>query len=189
MHKQLVTWILLNSGLETSTVPFLQESPSRGRTEQTLPREANILQDKVAKVVQLSIYRKMQLNPLKTKAMICNPLSKYDVLPQVSTEVGSNIEVVEEQKILGYIMRSDMKTSSNTDYICKKAYQRMWIIRKLKALGCPIPELLDLLCQQMLSICQGSVAFWGPMITKVESNMLDRCLKTGLHIIYQEKYT
>lgn len=28
----------------------------------------------------------------------------------------------------------------------------------------------------------------GPMITKVESNMLERCLKTGLHIIYQDEY-
>ena len=26
------------------------------------------------------------------------------------------------------------------------------------------------------------------MITKSESNMLERCLKTGLHIIYQEEY-
>ena len=32
------------------------------------------------------------------------------------------------------------------------------------------------------------MAYWGPMITKVESNMLERCLKTGLHIIYQDKY-
>ena len=64
----------------------------------------------------------------------------------------------------------------------------MWILRRLKSLGCPIKELLDVLQQQVLSICEGSVAFWGPMITKAESNMLERCLKTGLHIIYQEKY-
>ena len=64
----------------------------------------------------------------------------------------------------------------------------MWILRRLKALGCPIPELLDVLRQQILSICEGNVAYWGPMITKEESNMLERCFKTGLHIIYQEKY-
>ena len=96
---------------------------------------------------------------------------------------------MEEQKILGYMMRFDMKTISNTEYICKKAYQRMWLIRRIKSLGCPTPELLDVLRQQVLSICEGNVAFWGPMINKVESNMLERCLKTGLHIIYQEKYT
>ena len=72
-----------------------------------MPREANILQDEVQKVVSLSSDRKMLLNPLKTKAMIFNPLKKYDISPQISTEVGSNIEVVEEQKILGNILRSD----------------------------------------------------------------------------------
>ena len=56
--------------------------PYRGRTEQILPREANIIQDEVEKIVLLSVTRKMQLNPLKTKAMLFNPLRKYDILPQ-----------------------------------------------------------------------------------------------------------
>lgn len=96
--------------------------------------------------------------------------------------------MLKEQKILGHIIRSDMKTISNTEYICKKAYRRMWVLRRLKSLGCPNPELIDVLKQQVLSICEGSVAFWGPMITKNESNMLERVLKTGLHIIYQDQY-
>ena len=81
-----------------------------------------------------------------------------------------------------------MKTISNTEFICKKAYRRMWILRRLKSLGCPEAEMLDVLKQQIISICEGSVSFWGPMITKNESNMLERCLKTCLHIIYQDKY-
>ena len=85
-------------------------------------------------------------------------------------------------------MRSDLKTISNTEFICKRAYARMWILRRLKALGCPIPELLDVMKQQIMSICEGNVAYWGPMITREESNMLERCLKTALHIIYQERY-
>ena len=64
----------------------------------------------------------------------------------------------------------------------------MWLIRRLKTLGCPIPELLEVLKQQIVSICEFGAAYWGCMITKTESNMLERCLKTGLHIIYQEQY-
>ena len=62
------------------------------------------------------------------------------------------------------------------------------MLRRLLSLGCSNPELIDVLKQQIVSICEGCVAFWGPMITKNESNMLERCLKTGLHIIYQEQY-
>ena len=65
----------------------------------------------------------------------------------------------------------------------------MWLIRRLKSLGCPIPELVEVLKQQIVSICEFGAAYWGCMITKAESNMLERCLKTGLHIIFQEQYT
>ena len=132
--------------------------------------------------------RNQRLNTIKTKAMIFNPLRAYDIAPNISISPGTICEVVEEYKILGSIVRSELKTISNTEYICKRAYARMWILRRLKALGCPIPELLDVLKQQILSICEGNVAYWGPMITKEESNMLERCLKTGLHIIYQDRY-
>ena len=77
-----------------------------------------------------------------------------------------------------------MKTISNTEFICKKAYRRMWILRRLKSLGCPEAEMLDVLKHQIISVCEGSVSFWGQMITKNKNNMLERCLKTGLHIIY-----
>ena len=64
----------------------------------------------------------------------------------------------------------------------------MWIIRRLKTLGCPIPELVDVLKQQIVLICEFGAAYWGRMITKAESNLLDGCPKTGLHIIFQEQY-
>ena len=126
------------------------------------------------------------LNPIKTKTMILNPLLKYDVLPLISTERGQVLEVVEEHKILGHMIRSDLKTISNTEYICKRAFKRMWILRRLKSLGCQNVELLEVLQQQIISICEVGVPFWGPMITATESNMLERCLKTGLHIILQD---
>ena len=130
----------------------------------------------------------MLLNPIKTKAMLFNTLRNYDCIPQISIKSGENIEVVEQHKILGQIVRSDMRTISNTEAICKKGYKRMWILRRLKSLGCSIPELLVVLREQIVSICEVGVPWWGPMITKHESNMLERVLKTGLHIIFQENY-
>ena len=64
----------------------------------------------------------------------------------------------------------------------------MWLIRRLKTLGCPIPELIEVLKQQIVSICEFGAAYWGCMITKQESNMIERCLKTGLHVIFQDQY-
>ena len=64
---------------------------------------------------------------------------------------GENIEVVEQHKILGQIIGSGLKTITNTESMCKKAFNRVWILRRL-------------------------------------SNMLERVLKTALHIIYQDQY-
>ena len=99
-----------------------------------------------------------------------------------------SVEVVEEYKLLGQIVRSDLKTISNTENICKKAFQRMWIVRRLKELGCSHQDLLDVLRQQVLSVAEQAVPHWGPMITQKESQMLERILKTGLQIIYQSQY-
>ena len=196
MQKEKKKWIddftvLAAIDLKNTLVPNTEPTrpvPYRGRTEHMLPRNENLLQDEVDQIVTMCGQRNQRLNTIKTKAMIFNPLRAYDIAPNISISPGTICEVVEEYKILGFILRSDLKTISNTENICKRAYARMWILRRLKALGCPIPDLLDVLKQQILSICEGNVAYWGPMITKEESNMLERCLKTGLHIIYQDRY-
>ena len=196
MDKAKKKWIddftvLVSIDLKKTLVPNIhpiRPVPFRGRTEHSLPGQENLLQSEVDKIVSLCRERNMLLSNIKTKTMIFNPLRIYDISPEISISPGTFTEVVEQQTILGTIIRSDMKTISNTEYICKRAYSRMWILRRLKALGCPIPELMDVLRQQIISICEGNVAYWGPMITREESNMLERCLKTGLHIIYQEKY-
>ena len=154
----LLASIDLKRRLVTDPSP-VRPVPWRGRTEHMLPREDNILQDEIDSVVRLSKDRNMTISKTKTKALLFNPLRIYDFSPKLSIEDGSHVEVVEKQKILGHILRSDMKTISNTEFICKKAYRRMWVSHRLKALGSPITELINVLKQQVLSICEGSVAF------------------------------
>ena len=185
----ILTSIDLKNTLVRNTNPIIEQPlPYRSRTGHILPQHTNPLQVQMDEIVSLGKERKMVLNPLKTKTMIFNTLKNYDVLPLISTERGQILDVVEEHKILGHMIRSDLKTSSNTEYICKRAFKRMWILRRLKSLGCPNTELLEVLQQQVISICEVGVPFWGPMITATESNMLERCMKTGLHIILQHEY-
>ena len=53
----------------------------------------------------------------------------------------------------------------------------MWILRRLKSLGCPIPEFMGVLREQIVPICKVGVPWWGPMTTKHENHMLERVLK------------
>ena len=53
----------------------------------------------------------MRINYKKTKLMLFNPCWSLDFMPQL--ELGNDqLELVEEMKLLGVIMKSDMKWSS-----------------------------------------------------------------------------
>ena len=114
---------------------------------------------------------------------------KYDFVPEMQLIENHNIEVVEEMKIVGYILRSDLKTCSNTEYIVKKAYGRMWILRRLKALGASRRRLIDVLQKQVLSTLQLGVPAWDCMLTEQEKVDIERVLKTGLKIIWGQDFS
>ena len=130
------------------------------RTGHILPQN-NTLQMEVWALQKFASDHSMVVNPEKTKVAIFNPLHKIDIMPEICLEEGSpNIEVVEQVKLLGQIISSDMKTFPNTQNICNKAYARMWMVRRLKELGCPRAELLDILRQQVLSVVEQAVPYW-----------------------------
>ena len=115
----------------------------------------------------------MKINQLKTKVAIFNPLNKIDVMPKISFDGQNDIVVVEEYKLLGQILTTDMKTLKNTQNILRKAYSKMYILHRLNKLGCPKSEMIEVLKQQILSMAEQAVPFWGPSITKVESRMME----------------
>ena len=71
----------------------------------------------VNSVVKLSKDRNMTISKTKTKGILLNPLRKYFFEPQLSIEQGCYVEIVEEQKILGHIIRSDMKNIYYREYM------------------------------------------------------------------------
>ena len=54
------------------------------------------------------------------------------------------LQYVEEMRLLGVVVQSDMKWSSNTEQIVKRASNKLWIIRRLKGLGAQTAELVDI---------------------------------------------
>ena len=64
----------------------------------------------------------MKINLSKTKFMLFNPTLNYDFVPQYKT--GDNeVETAEEIKLLGIVIRNDLKWQSNTEYMTQKVYK------------------------------------------------------------------
>ena len=93
----------------------------------------------------------MKLNLQKTKLVVFNPCKALDFIPEFTLQ-GQMLEVVEKFKILGLIISSDLSWQANTEYIVQKANKRLWMIRRLKALGANNEDLLEIYRTQVRSV-------------------------------------
>ena len=80
---------------------------------------------------------------------------------------------MEQIKLLGIIVTSDLRWHANTDYLCKQAYSRIWLLRNLKNLGASIPELLDTYIKQVRCIVELAAPVWTPGLKTVDIKKLE----------------
>ena len=82
----------------------------------------------------------MVLNPKKTKNMIFNFTSDHQFASNIKLK-GETIEVVDEAKLLGTIVTSDLKWRKNTEAIVKDANKRMRILHAAAKFTSKISDL------------------------------------------------
>ena len=102
---------------------------------------------------------------------------------------GVTIEYIQKTKLLGFILTEDLRTEENTRYIEKKAYMRIWYIKRLLQFGVQVEDLIAVYVRQIRSVCEFAVRYWGPMITQGEVRRLEKIQRTVLHVILGNKYT
>ena len=98
------------------------------------------------------------------------------------------LEVVDEIKLLGMTIRSDLKWTSNTKNMVVKACKKLWILRRLKKLGAKEIDLLEVYTKQIRCILELAVPAWQGSITQAERLALERVQKIACCIILGEKY-
>ena len=95
-----------------------QPDPYHGRTGQQLQPENKVYQQ-ILKTDEYAAENKMKLNLNKTKLMLFNPCKMRDFMPEC--HVGqAHIDLVEETKLLGVVIRSDLSWASNTESLQKE---------------------------------------------------------------------
>ena len=130
----------------------------------------------------------MKLNYKKTKLMVFNPCKSLEFNPEMEIE-GNTLEVVEEMRLLGLTIRSDMRWTSNTNNMVKKASKRLWILRRLKYLGANSNDLLEVYNKQIRCVLELAVPAWQGGVSQVEKQDLERIQKCAAHIILGSAYS
>ena len=80
------------------------------------------MQDELDALKQYTEDLNMSVNHQKTRILLFSKIKKFDFTPEMKLGQNECIDVIEEMKIVGFMLRSDLKTVSNTRYIVKKAY-------------------------------------------------------------------
>ena len=98
------------------------------------------------------------------------------------------LEEVNEQRLLGVIIRDDLKWYSNTELIVKKAYKRMWMLHKFYDFQLPIEEMVNVYILYIRSILESSAVVWQSSLTNYEQIELECVQKVALRIILKTDY-
>ena len=114
-----------------------------------MPTENCRIQTLLSELTQYTEDHQMRLNNDKTKAILFNNAIKYDFQPNLTIQNGDQLQVVDEIRLLGVQVRSDLSWSSNTTGMCQTAYSRLRMLRRLKPLGASENELLDVYEKQI----------------------------------------
>ena len=185
---------LISLDIKKATIPDPDPNPTlprqyHERTGHVLPETNNPLQEQIENLKTYASENGMVINEEKTKVMLFNKSIKTDFLPQMTISNDNTIEVVEEMKLLGIMVRSDMKWTSNTKYLISKGFRRMWMLRNLKKYGADEQNLLDVYIQQIRSVMELATPVWNPGITQQEVRALERVQRTALAIIRGDNHT
>ena len=128
------------------------------RTGHSLQPETSKVYNQLCETEAYAKQNGMKVNYDKTKLILFNPGYSRDFLPKFTMN-NDEIKMVEETKLLGVVVRSDLSWSSNTSYIVTRSNKKLWMLRRLKILGANHDDLKDIYFKQIRSIlCCASVA-------------------------------
>ena len=153
------------------------------RFQMVLPKDNNPLNEYLDELKAFTDSRFMKIKERKTMVMIFNFSQKYDFPTEINVDgFVDQLVVTTETKLLGVMISSDLKWAANTDYICKKGYKKMWILRRMKLLNVSPSILLDVYTKEIRLVLE-HVPAWHSGLTSKQSDQIDRVQRVALSII------
>ena len=180
--------LYLKSCLELDQINRPNPLNFRERTKHVVHPDNNLIQAYIKDIEQYSIANKMVINKKKTQVMLFNKSRKLDFPPEIMFSDGSLLNVISEIKLLGVLISDDLSWHKNTIFICKKAREKLWILRRLINLGLSENHLFDVYSKQIRSLLEIAVPVWHPSITQKDSKQIERIQKVAFKIILGDRY-
>ena len=158
------------------------------RTGHVLPEENNLLQLYINDTEDFVGENKMVINKKKTKVISFSKSRKWAFPPELHFSDGTPIEYISETRLVGVVVSQDLKWFKNTAYICQKARQRLWILRRMLKLDLDIYQMFDVYTKEIRSILEMAVPVWHSGLTNQQTDDIESIQRVAMRIILQENY-
>ena len=130
----------------------------------------------------------MKLNEKKTKCMIFNMSKKH----QFTTNLHLNnqeLEIIDESKLLGLWITSDLKWNLNTKKIVQGANMRMKLLQTAAKYTSSIGDLKTIYFSKIRSKLEYASSVWNSGLSKKNCNDIERIQRSAAKIILKERYS
>ena len=145
------------------------------------------IQKNIKNIAEWTKNKLMKLNKKKSCGIIFNFTDNFQFTSRITIEE-QPLQLVSETKLLGLILRNDMKWSSNTDYLVKRANARMELLRRLAHFSAPVKDMIQIYITYIRSILEQSCVIWHSSLTEEDNQKLERVQKNACRNILKEKY-
>ena len=157
------------------------------RTEHVLDPSQSEMQNQLDLLDIYAETNKMKINQAKTKLMLFNAAKHYDFQPEIVLN-NESVELVEQMKLLGVTITSDLKWHENTNQITKKAFGRIWMLRRLRGMGASQQVLLDVYCKHVRSVVEFAAVVWMSGLTRENIMQIERVQKSAFAVVLGAHY-
>ena len=154
-----------------------------------LPKDENLLQMYIEDLENFTKSNGMKINHKKSKVMKFSRSLKCDFPLEIEFNDNNQcLEKIETIKLLGLMISENLKWNENTNYICKKARSKIFLLRNMKASGLSVNELIDAYTKEVRSLLELAVPVWSSGITLEQDLKIERVQKAALAVIFGQKY-
>ena len=183
-----LTSINLKSALLPDPVTRPEPLNYNERTKQILPLYNNKLQGMLDELKQFATKKLLRIKEKKTNVFKFNFSRIYDFPPELNIEgFTEKLKVIKETKLLGVMLSDDLKWASNTDYMVKNGFKRMWKLRRMKVLEVEPLILLDVYTKEIRSVLELAVPAWHSGLTIKQAADIERVQRVAVNIILGDR--
>ena len=152
------------------------------RTRQIFPVQNSLLQKNLHKIEEFTINNQMQINERKSNIMLFNKSRTIDFPPEFSFRNEQHLAVVDETRLLGVVLSTDLRWQANTMAMCSRAMAKMWLLRRMKILRLEPELILDYYLKEVRSLVEHGVPIWNSGLNQSEVKEIEkitRCTTTS----------